>query len=115
LPLTLWWWRSNDVKELEVTVRRHELAILRRVGLTRSMTNSRLWNQRIFSLETNAGSGCPSPILDRHHIVGEAFLRRCPFLALSVQQGAANGSKRRHKAKPTIRPVNRRVVGSSPT
>ena len=24
---------------------------------------------------------------------------RCPFLALSVQQRAANGSKRRHKAK----------------
>jgi hypothetical protein len=31
--------------------------------------------------------------------VGEAFLRRCHFLALSVQQGAANGTKRRHKAK----------------
>ena len=30
--------------------------------------------------------------------VGDAFLRRCPFLALSVQQGAANGSKGRHKA-----------------
>ena len=67
--------------------------------------------------------------------------QRCPFLALSVQQRAANGSKRRHKTKVENRrisrvvwcvsqhpaerrkgrlrllfpPVNRRVVGSSPT
>jgi hypothetical protein len=34
--------------------------------------------------------------------VGEAFLRRCPFLALSVQQGAANGTKRRHKANLSL-------------
>jgi hypothetical protein len=67
------------------------------------MIDSRLWSQRIFSLDR--WSGCLSPILDRHHIVGEAFLRRCPFLALSVQQGAANGSKRRHKAKAAIRPI----------
>jgi hypothetical protein len=36
---------------------------------------------------------------------GEAFLRRCPFLALSVQQGAANGSKGWHKAKPENRSI----------
>ena len=30
LPLALWRWRSNDVKELEIAVLRHELAILHR-------------------------------------------------------------------------------------
>jgi hypothetical protein len=76
---------------------------------------------------------------DKHHSTPPP--KRCPFLALSVQQGAANGSKRRHKAKVGNRriprvmkrdpaasgklpqsaanasffpPVNRRVAGSSP-
>jgi hypothetical protein len=40
---------------------------------------------------------------------GEAFLRRCPFLALSVQQGAANGSKGRHKTKAE----NRSIFGAT--
>ena len=35
---------------------------------------------------------------------------RCPFLALSVQQGAANGSKRRHKAKVENRPILRAMA-----
>jgi hypothetical protein len=70
-----------------------------------------------------------------------SWISRCPFLALSMQQVAANGRKARHKAKAkidpfyratcTVRqtaamsrkarlttffpPVNRRVVGSNPT
>jgi hypothetical protein len=32
---------------------------------------------------------------------------RCPFLALSVHQRAANGSKRRHKAKAENRRIPR--------
>jgi hypothetical protein len=47
--------------------------------------------------------GCPWPILDRR--LGEAFLGRCPFLALSSQQRAANGSKARQKAKVENRPI----------
>jgi hypothetical protein len=35
---------------------------------------------------------------------------RCPFLALSVRQRAANGSKRRHKTKVENRRISR-VVG----
>jgi putative transposase len=38
LPLTLWRWRSTDVKELEIAVLRHELAILRRQAKRRAMT-----------------------------------------------------------------------------
>jgi hypothetical protein len=30
LPLTLWPWRSTDVKELDIAMLRRELAILRR-------------------------------------------------------------------------------------
>jgi putative transposase len=38
LPLALWRWRSNDVKELEIAVRRHELAILHRQTRRPAMT-----------------------------------------------------------------------------
>ena len=38
LPLTLWRWRSTDVKELEIAVLRHELAILRRQAKRPAMT-----------------------------------------------------------------------------
>ena len=38
LPLAVWRWRSNDVKELEIAVLRHELAILRRQTKRPAMT-----------------------------------------------------------------------------
>ena len=50
-------------------------------------------------------SECPSPRLDRRPLGREVPWRRCPFLALLVHQRAANGGKRRHKAKAENRPV----------
>jgi hypothetical protein len=41
---------------------------------------------------------------DKHHSTPPQ--KRCPFFTLSMQQGAANGSKRRHKAKVG----NRRIL-----
>jgi putative transposase len=38
LPLAIWRWRSPDVKELEIAVLRHELAILRRQAKRPAMT-----------------------------------------------------------------------------
>lgn len=40
---------------------------------------------------------------------------RCPFLALCQQQGAANGRKRRHKAKVRNRRIRRVMVGEPAT
>jgi hypothetical protein len=48
-----------------------------------------------------------SPILDRRRS-GEAFLKRCRFLALSSQQRTANGSKAQYKAKVENRAIVRR-------
>ena len=56
-----------------------------------------------FGLKFGGNSAtCPSPKLDRRHLCGDLPPGRCPFLALSVQQRAANGSKARHKAKVEI-------------
>ena len=38
LPAVIWRWRSPDVKELEIAVLRHELAILRRQTKRPAMT-----------------------------------------------------------------------------
>jgi hypothetical protein len=38
MPLAIWRWRSPDVKELEIAVLRHELAILRRQTKRPAMT-----------------------------------------------------------------------------
>ena len=48
---------------------------------------------------------CPSPKLHRRDVCGDLCPGCCPFLALSVQQGAANGSKGRHKAKAESRSI----------
>ena len=40
---------------------------------------------------------------------------RCPFLALSLHQRAANGGKRRHKAKVQIRAIRRVMAGHPAT
>jgi hypothetical protein len=48
----------------------------------------------------------PSEAVVFHISEGAIGDQRCPFLALSMQQRAANGSKRRHKAKVE----NRRIL-----
>src|SRR6059058_252928 len=42
---------------------------------------------------------------NREEVVHRQRCQRCPFLAISMQQGAANGSKARHKAKVKNRSI----------
>jgi len=62
---------------------------------------TRAW--RVQKVRTRTSAACPSPILDCR--VGEAIQVRCPFLALSSQQRAANGSKARHRSKVEKCPI----------
>ena len=62
LQLAVWRLRSNDLKELEIVVHRHELAILRRRTRRPAMT----WTDRLFlaavsRLLPRARWRCPSP------------------------------------------------------
>jgi hypothetical protein len=70
LQVAVWRFRSNDLKELEIVVLRHELAILRRRTRHPALT----WTDRLFLAARRQASAAHTVAVFHHHTLDTASL-----------------------------------------